>query len=494
MKAKTFSGGFKFRGFKGQPNDALADSQIPRKVIIPLAQGFGNILEPMVKVGDSVKAGQIVARNDESISSPAHASISGRVVSIEKKNFFNREVPMVEIEGDGSAEYEKIPGHSADWEKLPVEKLEELLYTSGVTALDRDGIPTSFKSSVTKPKAVSDIIIHCIGSEIYNISLETLLAGKGLEKFIEGMKILRKVMSSSRIHLALNKDKKHVVEKIKSLTSELPWLNIYALAPKYPQGYDELLVPSILGKEFPFGYSAADIGVIVINVQAVIQSYEAVAEGKPLIERTVALCGPSMKNPQHIKVRVGTPLEQVLEGRLKGDKVRVVLRSLLTGFDLNDHSLPIDKTFSQIIAIPDNDDREFLAFLRPGLRDNSFSNSFLSSYVVANKTADTNLYGEERPCVQCGYCISVCPVKIYPTLLDRYLRVKVDETLLRYKIYNRIECNLCSYVCPSKIPLGSNLRKGKMKMVEVGCDQYSCIKPKYDLQGLDEYKGVKVVR
>ena len=120
MKAKTFTGGYKFKRFKGEPDDKLASLDPPPQVFIPLFQGFGTPLEPQVNVGDKVYAGQIIAQDDNRISSPILSSISGSVTSIEKKNYFMREVTMVAIEGDPetAAVYEKLAGHSPNWESI----------------------------------------------------------------------------------------------------------------------------------------------------------------------------------------------------------------------------------------------------------------------------------------------------------------------------------------------------------------------------------------
>lgn len=490
----TFQGGYRFKGFSGQAEEKLIASEIPTRVLIPLSQGFGLTVKPLVKPGDTIRAGQIIGQDDESISSPVHSSINGKVVRLEKINYFNREIPMVEIQGDGSEDYEKITGYAQEWEKLPSEKIEELLYTSGVTSLDRQGIPTRFRTSVISPEEVEDLVIHWAGSEVYNLSLELLMKGKNLFDFVQGIKILKKIMPWVRFHLALNRKKNAIIERIQKLTSDISEFTIYPVDAKYPQGYDEVLISTLLNKEFPYGYSAANIGVIVLNMQAVLHVYEAVVEGKPLIERIIALCGPCFKENIHIRVRVGSPLEFILRPRIKDVPSRIVLNSLLTGFELKNLSLPIDRTFSQVIAVPENKNGEFFAFARPGIRKHSYSRAFVASYLPIQKRAETNLHGEERPCIQCGYCREVCPVRIFPSLIDRQLKLGISERLIRYGIFNCIDCNLCSYVCPAKIPLAANLRDARKKLTEMGSDKSMCILPRFDLKGLEDYKGVKRIR
>lgn len=491
---RTFKGGFKFKRYIGQAKPVTVVNVIPSKVIIPLRQGFGTEVKPQVKVGDAVFAGQVIARDDNSISSPVHSSVNGIVEEIKRMNYFKRDINMVVIRTTNpSPDIPRFADYSQEWWKKENAELEKLIYISGVSSLDREGIPTRFKSSIISPDEVKHLIVHGVGSEPYNLSLGQLLEGKSLLHFFEGVKILKRIMPNCRVHLAVNAHQRKIIEQLEKLSSELEWLDIYPLEPKYPQGYDEMLVPTILHQKFPYGYSAANIGVVVLNIQAALGVYAAVVEGKPFIERIIALCGPGMKENIHLKVRIGTPLSEVLAGRINTDKpIRVVLNSLLTGVLLNDFSLPIDRTFSQIIAIPENKERQFLAFTRPGLRQDSYTRAFLSKWLpFIHKTNDTNQHGEERPCISCGFCEEVCPVRIIPHLLSKHVkRGIIDETLMNYEIFNCIECGLCSFVCPVKIPLLAHMREGQEKLIMQGCDRTQCILPYFNLKGIEEYRGV----
>lgn len=492
---RTFKGGYKFKNFEGIPKDALEIPDIPLKVTIPLRQGFGCECDCLTGVGEKVSAGQIIGNSEKGISSPVHSTINGIVREIKRVNYFKRDCLMVTIEGDSTPEYQKVPGHSLNWQNLSDEELEKTLYLSGVTALDREGIPTRFRSSIIKPQDVKSLIIHGVDSEPYNISHAVLLQGKNTFNLVEGIKILHRIMAKARVYLALNSGNKKILEEILKLTCGLDWLEVSPLEPKYPQGYDEILVPTLLGEDFPYGYSAANIGIVILNFQVVLQAYEAVAEGKPFIERAIALCGPAFKEPTHIKARIGTALKDIVSARIKsGITPRYILNGLLTGALLNDLSLPIEKTYSRIIALPENKKREFISFMRPGFKSDSYSNAFLAKFLPgAKKSCDTNSHGEQRPCISCGYCEDVCPVGIIPHLLSRHVqRNIVDETLMNLRIFNCIECGLCSYVCPSKIALAKHIKDGQDRLTIQGCDRNQCILPYFDnLKGIEEYRGAK---
>ncbi len=494
-KYKRFPRGYEFKSFEGQPNENLIQTEIPARVTIPLRQGFGCEVSPIVEPGQKVAAGQIIGRDDKSVSSPVHSSVNGRVVEIERIDYFGREMTAIVIESDGTGDWQRLKGHSCRLEDLSAEKIGELIYLSGAGSIGRVGIPTRFNSSVIAPEDVENVIIQGVGCEVHNLSLDVLLKGQGLSHFIEGLKILKKMMPGARFHLALNKLQKSLIEDISQLLPADNSINFFTVAGKYPVGYDEVLTPLLLGKEFPYGYSAANIGVVVLDIQAVLHVYEAVVEGKPVIEKTVALCGSGFRENHHVKSRIGSSLAHVIKGKNKTDKkLRFVLNSCLTGESLSDLSLPVDRTFTTVIALLEEDESEFLAFARPGFKRDSYSRTCLSILFKKNsklfqKRCGTNVHGELRPCIFCSFCEEVCPVGIIPHLLFHYVEKDViDETLLKYKIFNCIECNLCTYVCPSKIPIAQFIGEGKAKLLNERCEPPV---PSVALKGVEKYKSVK---
>jgi Na+-translocating ferredoxin:NAD+ oxidoreductase RnfC subunit len=79
----------------------------------------------------------------------------------------------------------------------------------------------------------------------------------------------------------------------------------------------------------------------------------------------------------------------------------------------------------------------------------------------------------------------VCPVGILPNLLHRYVRREIiDENLQQFGIFKCIDCNLCTYVCPSKIPLAALMKSGKAMLSEEGLSDDERIKNEFALKGI----------
>ena len=486
-RQRKLCGGYRFSRFEGQPAASLLALDVPERVIVLLQQGFRDPVNPVVGTGDSVLAGQLVGRDDDSVSSPVHSSVNGTVEEIKPPDAEQGSAGCVIIRTDGPGPFQKLPGHTAQWQDVSAEVIEELLYTSGVTALG-GGIPTRYRSAAIAPDEVDDIIVHDAGSEMYNPSLALLLGGERLQHFVQGLQILKKVMPAARVHVALDDREKSLIEDLSNALSVSGCADIRPLAPRYPQDYDEVLVPTLLGRDFPHGYAAANIGVVTLDCQAVLHVYDAVTQGKPLIERTIALCGPGFDRPAHANVLLGTPLGDLTrQAALNPGGLKLVRNSTLTGQVLADSACPIDRTFTALVALPRVGAQGLMPFARPGLADDAYSRTFLACVLPMTKKVDARLKGEPRPCVSCGYCQNVCPVGIIPHLLYKYVsRGYLEDRLVEeLKIFNCIGCNLCSYVCPSKIGVGSYIKSGQAKLLEEGLDNSTNVLPFFDMKGLE---------
>jgi Na+-translocating ferredoxin:NAD+ oxidoreductase RnfC subunit len=340
---------------------------------------------------------------------------------------------------------------------------------------------------------------------MFHVSLPLLLRKERVDHFIEGLLILKTVMENAKIHLALSYPLTKWLYDFSDRLKDQPDVFYYTVKPKYPQHLDGVLIPTLLKKKLPYGCLPANIGLLTLRVQDVLHVYDAVVNGKPLIEKLIALTGPGFEQRPYLLVKVGTLIQEIITSWVGQDtELRFVLNSLATGTTIENLNNPICRDYRQIIALPERKEGEILAFTHPGLRKDSYSNTFLSSFLPflpllpaylhqfcwTKKRFTTNINGEKRGCLSCGFCSNCCPARLYPNLLHHYVeREKFDEPLVRYGIFNCIDCNLCTYVCPSKIPVAELLKFGKKKLVEEGFHPYEQ-ESFADLQEIDEYRGL----
>jgi Na(+)-translocating NADH:ubiquinone oxidoreductase A subunit len=210
-----------------------------------------------------------------------------------------------------------------------------------------------------------------------------------------------------------------------------------------------------------------------------------------LIERLVALAGPGFEQHPNLWVRTGTSVQDVIASRVKQDReYRYVLNSVNTGTTLVDLASPVTKEYRAILALVEKREGEVLSFMQPGFQSDSFANTFLARLLPLKKVLTTNINGEKRGCISCGFCGSCCPAGLYPHILYHYInREMFDEPPVRYGIFDCIDCNLCTYVCPSKIPVAEVLKYGKQKLMEEGFHPYK-VESFIDLHDIEEYRGL----
>jgi len=448
----SFAGGYRFQRFAGQPEASLAEAGLPARTAVPLRSRFGTDLAPLVKTGEQVKAGQVIAR-DEKTGASLLAPVGGTIKELKPAAWLGGKTKVAAVASDGSAEWLPLSGHTPDWKGLNRDTLRDLVRRAGAGEL---------------PAEASHLVVHGVEADAYSPNPAVLLEAWGQEVFVEGLAILARILPGAHLHLALSRPRRALLDRLVTAARQAGLdLEPHGLSRKYPQAHPVALGAAIFGA----GLDKPD-GMLVLDLQEVFHVRDAVVLGKPLIERVVALAGPGFLRRPHVRVRVGTPVGPLLESYLQPTrKSRIVVNSLLGGRAVADPAEPVGADASVLIALPENAEGGFLSFATPGFTSDSFAVAFAANLLPLAKACDTNLHGEHRACISCGFCESVCPVGILPNILHRYVqRNVIDETLVRFRIFRCIDCNLCSYVCTSKIPLARLLREGKERLRREGLE------------------------
>jgi Na(+)-translocating NADH:ubiquinone oxidoreductase A subunit len=489
---KAFKGGYRFKNFRGKPLDIVVNIDAPERITVPLKQGYGEATEPTVALGDSVKAGQIIGKNVDVLSSPVHSSVSGKVVEITKLTIGDHQVSAVIIEKNSDFTFEqanvqKISGHDPDWKRLQADKIAELIYLSGAASLDSCGIPTKYGSSSVNPEDIEHVIVQAVEDDLLAPSPRVLLNEEALDRFVDGCGMLKRVLPGADVTVAVSKNIKPLAQELQNRFEVTPGISVVTVSDKYPQSLDEVLVPTVLGGGFPYGFEAANLGVTVVSVQTVLHVFDAVAEGMPVLHRLVALGGSGFLENVYLRVPIGTPGSHITANNAKIDReYRLVCNSLLNGPTITDTSLPVTRTCSAVYAIPEAHSTEMMSFATPGFAKDSYSKTFPTAVLPLKKKLDTNLHGEERACLSCSFCSEVCPVGILPNVLHRYVeRDIVDESIQQLGVFRCIDCNLCTYVCPSKIPVAQLIKQGKDRLRSEGLTDDDTTKQEFTLKGIE---------
>ncbi len=312
------------------------------------------------------------------------------------------------------------------------------------------------------PDKITNIIVRTVEVEPYNLPGKGVLSDENVRRFYDGLKSIHDVYTSATVTIVFDEDQEDLIKVLEGQADNIAWVEFTAITAKYPANLKELMIPTVLDKKYPVGYAPAHIGALFLKINDVLQVEKVIVQNKPADMVYVALAGSVWKENLILHLPVGTSIGDIKKEYLSDDEVRIVENSLLTGADVDD-DFKVSYRTEVLVAIPEDRRRQSMFFLRAGKDADSFSNSFLAKLLPnAVKRADTNLHGERRACVSCTYCQRVCPVGLIPHLLHKHVdKGIINERLAEYRIFDCIECGLCDYVCPSKIEVSSDIKRGK---------------------------------
>ena len=411
---------------------------MPKRVVLPLSQHTGSPAEPIVKVGDSVKAFFEIAKATGFVSSPIHASIGGKVTRISNSPTptSNRTLSIF-IESQGDEDQDFKVKERRDPGSLSGEELISIIKDAGIVGLGGAAFPTHVKLSPPKNKFIDTVVLNGAECEPY-LTCDQRLMVESSKEILKGLEIILKILSAKNAYIAIEDNKQsaiYAMEKaLKAFSFQLSAFSvkIIILRTKYPQGAEKQIIKSILNRTVPAGGLPMDVGCVVQNVQTAYAIYEAVYSGKPLTERVITLTGSCLKEPVNIRVRIGALLKDLVDfvGGFKKEPKKIIMGGPMMGVAQYTMDVPIVKGTSGVL--------------------------FLSE--------DEALQTKESACIRCGKCLEVCPMQLAPTTLMYRVKKEFFSEAKDLGIASCFECGACAYECPAKIPLLDYMKYGKARI------------------------------
>ena len=429
--------GFKFLGNTHVPHHKnTADMQPvkmtpPSEIVLSMAQHIGAPATPVVKVGDQVKVGQLVAEATGFVSSPIYSSVSGKVTKIDAYvNGAGNNVATVRIENDGlMTEYEGItPPEITD-----LDSFLKAVRASGLVGLGGAGFPTAVKLDAARKGQINTVVINGAECEPY-LTSDTRTMLDESESIFEAVSLLDTYVGTiEKFVFAVESNKPQCIEELARVFQDNPKVSVKPLPSLYPQGAERVTVYNTTGIIIPEGKFPADMGVLVINVTSLATIAKYVKTGMPLVERCVTVDGSAVSEPKNLIVPIGTPISAVIDaaGGVKEEIGKVLYGGPMMGNPVCSLDEPVLKTTGGLTVMNVKDAQE----------------------------------KEISACIHCGKCVDVCPMSLYPTNFTKALDIaNTDERMQRLEdlsITLCMECGCCSYICPANRPLVQNNRLAK---------------------------------
>ncbi|NNJ71507.1 MAG: electron transport complex subunit RsxC [Kiritimatiellales bacterium] len=429
------------RKFKGgvHPNDSKALSASKPIQQAPLLESYKVIMhqnigappELVVKKGDTVKKGTLLAKASGFVSVPLHAPTSGTIKSIDKcPGPTGISVPAIEIAADGEDAWESPFEPIADWMNADPAGLRQRICDAGIVGMGGAGFPTHVKLSPPEDKTIDTLILNGAECEPY-LTADHRLMLEHAEEVVLGAAISARILGLKSAVIGIEENKPDAIEKLESVAGKYN-ITVQSLPVNYPQGAERQLIYAITGREVPIGKLPMDVGCVVQNIATVIAIAEAVVKGLPSIERVATVTGKPVVNPGNWRLRIGTPVAKVLElaGGISEQPAKLLLGGPMMGIAQSSLDVTVMKNTSGVLLIAAD---------------------------------EVSLYTSE-PCIRCGRCVDCCPMQILPATISQAVENKRFDWAEKLNVMACIECGSCSYVCPSHRPLNQHFKRAKVEI------------------------------
>ncbi|MCD8151875.1 MAG: RnfABCDGE type electron transport complex subunit C, partial [Clostridiales bacterium] len=330
----TFKGGVHPYDGKELSKDKPTTEYLPKgDLVYQFSQHIGAPAKPVVAVGDTVLAGQMIAEAGGFVSAPIYATVSGKVKKIEPRRVVVGDmVNSIVIENDGeykSVEFEEVD----DVSTLSKEEILEKIKVAGVVGMGGAGFPTHVKLSPKEPDKIDYVIANCAECEPYLTSDYRRMLEEP-EKLVGGMKIILSLFDNARGIIAIEDNKPDCIKLFTDMVKDEPKIEVKALRTKYPQGSERQLIYATTGRAINSTMLPADAGCIVDNTDTVVTVYNAVKLGRPLMRRIVTITGDAISEPANYSIYIGTSYAELVEaaGGFKEQPKKIISGGPMMGF------------------------------------------------------------------------------------------------------------------------------------------------------------------
>ncbi len=399
--------------------------------IVPLQQHIGVISQPLVKTGDRVLKGQMLARPGDLLSAALHSPVSGTITDIAQ-----HEIPhpsglsdlCVFIENDFQDEWIERQPLADKYNYSTSSELRKVVRDAGIVGLGGATFPSSIKQTEMN---VNTLLLNGVECEPY-ITCDDMLMRERAREIISGADIIGHIIKARQCIIAIEDNKPEAIAAMQSVIDldGTGFFKIRVIPTKYPSGGEKQLIQIITGKEVPKGRYPAELGVLCHNVATAYAIHRAVYDAEPLISRIVTITGHGISKPQNINVLIGTPMQACIEhcGGYTDNSDELIMGGPMMGFSLDSDTLPVVKATNCLLIT----------------------------------ASEENIQKQKHlPCIRCGKCVEACPVRLLPQQLYWYASSHNVDRLQEHSLFDCIECGCCAYVCPSDIPLVQYYRHAK---------------------------------
>ena len=400
---------------------------LPSVLILSLQQSIGNAAKPVVRAGDYVAKGQLIAAADGMVSAALHAPTSGRIESITPHPIAHpsglADLCII-LRPDGNDEWVERP--LFDWRKAEPAAVRAYLRDMGVVGLGGAVFPSHLK--LNSKNELDTLVINGAECEPY-ITCDDRLMRERAAEIIAGALMVRTLLRAKQVLIGIEDNKPQAAAALR-LAAQGSDIQVVLVPTLYPSGGAKQLIKLLCDIEVPGGVRSTDLGVQCFNVATIHSIYCALAHAEPLIRRVVTITG-NVANPGNYEALIGTPLKDLLAQAGDKGSSGFIYGGPMMGFELPSLDVGLSKA---------------------------------GNCVIAKSVAEFPEKPREMPCIRCGTCADACPAELQPMDLFWFAKSKNFGKAQERNLFDCIECGACAYVCPSNIRLVDYYRFAKSEI------------------------------
>ena len=419
----------------------IREAALPKQAVFSMFQHIGAPAKPIVKKGDEVKVGTLLAEAGGFVSAPIYSSVSGKVSKVDvalDASGTRRMAVYVDVEGD---EWEESIDRSSTLVKLSnrpeldSKTIIEKIKNAGIVGMGGATFPCHVKLSPPPGSKAECVIINAVECEPY-LTADHRLMLEHPEEILVGLQLIMKAVDVKKGYIGIENNKPDASALMTEKAKDSEGIEIVPLKVKYPQGGEKQLIDAVIGRQVPAPPAIPiNVGAVVQNVGTAYAIYQAVMKNKPLIDRIITVTGKSLQQPSNLLARLGTPFQQLIDecGGLPEDTGKIIGGGPMMGKALLSLDVPMTKGSSGLLIMNEKETRRSMP----------------------------------QPCIRCAKCVNVCAMGLEPYLLSKMCAMEDWEGAEKNGIVSCIECGSCQYTCPSNRPLLDMVRVGKSTVMGI---------------------------
>lgn len=433
---------FQIGGTHPEENKFAKDSQIetfplPKQGIVFVNQHLGAPSKLLVEKGQKVKVGELLAKAEAFICANLHSPYSGTISKIDFAidiSGYKKQAIFIDVEGDEWLEDIDRTKDIIREIKLDSKQIIEKIKEKGIVGLGGAAFPTHVKYMIPEGKKAEFLIINAVECEPYLTSDYRAMLEHTEEAFV-GIEIMKRALNVEKAFIGIEDNKPEAIKLMTEFSKKYKNTEVVPLKTKYPQGAEKQLIFAMTKREVPSGKLPIEVGCVVNNIGTSIAIYQAVQKNKPLIDNIMTLTGKNIKAQKNLLVRVGTPINSIIDyfGGLPEDTGKLISGGPMMGKAISDINAPTTKTTSSILVINQKETKR----------------------------------KEITNCLRCGKCVTVCPMGLEPILLAQLSENRRWEDAEKEFAMDCIECGCCLFTCPAGRPLLDTIRVAKSNIGEL---------------------------